>query len=60
METLDTSVDKNHLYIQIADRIKSWISEGTYLPGSKVPSMRELSKKLDVSVSTVIQSYQLL
>lgn len=60
METLDTSVDKNHLYIQIADRIKSWISEGTYLPGSKIPSMRTLSKKLNVSVSTVIQSYQLL
>lgn len=60
METLDTSVDKNHLYIQISDRIKSWISEGIYLPGSKIPSMRELSKKLNVSVSTVIQSYQLL
>lgn len=60
METLDTSVDKNHLYIQIAERVKSWISEGTYLPGSKIPSMRDLSKKLDVSVSTVIQSYQLL
>lgn len=60
METLDTTLDKNHLYIQIADRIKSWINEGTYLPGSKVPSMRQLSKKLNVSVSTIIQSYQLL
>ncbi|TDP55092.1 GntR family transcriptional regulator [Bacteriovorax stolpii] len=60
METLDTSSDKNHLYIQIAERIKSWINEGTYLPGSKIPSMRQLSTKLDVSVSTVIQSYQLL
>lgn len=60
METLDTTLDKNHLYVQIADRIKSWISEGTYLPGSKIPSMRELSKKLNVSVSTIIQSYQLL
>lgn len=60
METLDTSSDKNHLYIQIAERIKSWINEGTYLPGTKIPSMRQLSIKLDVSVSTVIQSYQLL
>lgn len=60
MEKLDTTSDKNHLYIQIADRIKSWINEGTYLPGSKIPSMRQLSTKLDVSVSTVIQSYQLL
>ncbi len=56
METLDT----NHLYIQVADRIKNWINEGTYLPGSKIPSMRQLSTKLNVSVSTVIQSYQLL
>lgn len=48
------------MYVQIAERIKSWINEGTYLPGSKIPSMRELSIKLDVSVSTIIQSYQLL
>lgn len=56
MENLET----NHLYVQIADRIKNWINEGTYLPGSKIPSMRQLSSKLNVSVSTVIQSYQLL
>lgn len=60
MEIFETSSDKNHLYVQIANRIKSWISEGTYLPGSKIPSMRELSTKLNVSISTVIQSYQLL
>ena len=52
--------NQEHLYIQIADRIKSWISEGTYLPGTKIPSMRELSSSLKVSVSTVIQTYQLL
>ncbi len=60
MEKLDIYADKNHLYVQIADRIKLWISEGTYLPGSKIPSMRDLSTKLNVSISTVIQSYQLL
>ena len=51
-------MEKNHLYIQVADRIKGWISEGTYAPGAKIPSMRQLSEKLNVSISTVIQSYQ--
>jgi DNA-binding transcriptional MocR family regulator len=53
-------IDGNPLYIRVADRLKNWIQDGTYLPGSRVPSVRELSGKLDVSVSTVLQSYYLL
>lgn len=52
--------DGNPLYVRVANRLKDWIQDGTYLPGSKVPSVRELSDKLDVSISTILQSYDLL
>lgn len=52
--------DGNPLYVRVANQLKDWIHEGTYLPGTKVPSVRQLSDKLDVSVSTILQSYDLL
>ncbi len=52
--------DGNPLYIRVANRLKDWIQDGTYLPGTKVPSVRELTDKLDVSISTILQSYDLL
>lgn len=48
------------LYIRISEKLKTWISDGQYLPGAKVPSVREMSTKLRVSVSTILQSYDLL
>lgn len=52
--------DGNPLYVQVANRLKDWIHDGRFTPGSKVPSVRELSNKLDVSISTILQSYSLL
>jgi DNA-binding transcriptional MocR family regulator len=52
--------DGNPLYVRVANRLKDWIQDGTYLPGAKVPSVRELSDKLDVSISTILQSYDML
>ncbi|MEZ0392446.1 MAG: PLP-dependent aminotransferase family protein [Pseudobdellovibrionaceae bacterium] len=52
--------DGNPLYVRVANRLKDWIQDGTYLPGTKVPSVRDLSDKLDVSISTILQSYDLL
>lgn len=48
------------LYAKVADHLKESILEGLYLPGSKIPSVRQLSKKFDVSISTVLESYSLL
>lgn len=48
------------LYAQVENLIKSGISDGTFLPGTKIPSVREMSRKLDVSISTVMQAYALL
>jgi len=52
--------DGNPLYVRVANRLRDWIQDGTYLPGTKVPSVRDLSDKLDVSISTILQSYDML
>lgn len=48
------------LYNQVEGLIKDWISNGTLLNGSRIPSVRVMSKKLNVSISTVNQAYALL
>ncbi|MBY0413354.1 MAG: GntR family transcriptional regulator, partial [Bdellovibrionales bacterium] len=44
------------LYQQVELLIKDWVEEGTLLPGSKLPSIREMSSNLKVSISTIVQS----
>jgi len=48
------------LYQQIEKLIISWVEDGKLSPGGKLPSVREMSKKLNVSISTIIQSYSML
>lgn len=48
------------LYNQVEGLIKNWITDGTLLAGSRIPSVRAMSKKLSVSISTVNQAYALL
>ncbi|AZZ36610.1 GntR family transcriptional regulator [Bdellovibrio sp. qaytius] len=48
------------LYTQVEGLIKNWISDGTLQFGSRIPSVRVMSKKLNVSISTVNQAYALL
>ncbi len=45
------------LYENIADRIARLIRKGTYRTGEKIPSVRSLSKQMDVSISTVVKAY---
>ena len=54
------SATTGHLYEQIAAKVMRLIDKGTLRPGEKVPSVRKLSLKMGVSVSTVLQSYLLL
>ena len=37
------------LYRTVADRVETWIEDGTLAAGSKIPSLRSLSRKLGVS-----------
>jgi len=48
------------LYAQIAHELAQDIQQGLYVPGTKVPSVRQLSKQRSVSISTINQAYALL
>jgi DNA-binding transcriptional MocR family regulator len=47
-------------YEQVAEHIREQVRCGVLRPGERIPSVRKLSKRLGVSVSTVIQGYGVL
>jgi len=49
-----------HLYEQVAGRIAHLIDQGALRPGERIPSVRKLVRQQSVSISTVLQAYQLL
>ena len=49
-----------YLYEQIASNITEMIRHGTYRTGERIPSVRQMSKQQDVSISTVLQAYLVL
>jgi len=48
------------LYIDYAQEIESLIANGALAPGERLPSVREVSRRRGLSVSTVLQAYRLL
>lgn len=46
------------LYIQIADGIAGLIQQGILPPGVRIPTSRELSRKLNVHRKTIVAAYQ--
>jgi len=48
---------KQPLYEEIAHRIGGLIDQGTYRPGERIPSIRALSRQMQVSVNTVMGAY---
>lgn len=48
------------VYRQVADTIRRRIDEGTYAPGSQLPSERDLGEEFDISRVTVRQAVSLL
>src|SRR6266487_412536 len=51
---------QDRLYKQVALRIAELIEHGTLRPGERVPSVRELSEREEVSIATVMQAYRVL
>ncbi len=45
------------LYARVADSIARDIREGLYAPGDRLPSVRELTRRLGVSTSTVVEAF---
>jgi len=49
-----------HLYERVALEIQTLIDQGTFRGGDRLPSLRQMSRRLSVSINTVIQAYTLL
>ncbi len=47
-------------YRNIADKLEQQINDGTWEQGNKLPSIRNLSRELKVSIGTIQQAYALL
>jgi DNA-binding transcriptional MocR family regulator len=54
---MKAATPKSKLYEQVAERLTGAIAAGTLRPGERLPSVRELSTRERVSVSTVLQAY---
>ena len=52
-----SSQGDNYLYDQVAELVSGMIDNGTLKAGDRVPSLRKMSKQLQVSVATVMQGY---
>lgn len=48
------------LYLQLFDHIRGMILEHDIVPGEKLPSLRDLSESLELSLTTVTQAYDQL
>ena len=49
--------DKRPMYLQIMEQIKQRIAVGDWAPGQQIPSIRQLSVDLEVSVITIKRAY---
>ncbi len=54
------SAGSGALYEKVAARIVGLIGQGTLKPGDRIPSIRTLSRQLQVSINTVKEAYELL
>src|ERR1051325_4343149 len=52
--------EQSCLYETIAARMGGLIERGTFGAGSRIPSVRALSRQFEVSVTTVLEAYRLL
>src|SRR5438128_4933366 len=59
-ERVERETKNGFLYESVADRMLRMIDGGTFRPGGRVPSVRQLSQQLHVSVTTVTEAYRLL
>lgn len=56
----ETATDCRPLYEKVGGEIVALIEGGTFRAGERLPSIRQLSSKLSVSINTVMQAYAVL
>ncbi len=54
------SDNNGFLYEQVAAELADLVRQGTFRPGERIPSVRQLSRQRKISVTTVLQAYMLL
>ena len=54
------SVSPGNLYERVAQRVVEQVEKGIFRAGERVPSVRQLSHQLGVSIATVIEAYRRL
>lgn len=54
------TVDSTLLYERVAAEIAGLIEGGTFRAGDRIPSIRQLSKRMGASINTVMQAYAVL
>ncbi|OGP67743.1 MAG: GntR family transcriptional regulator [Deltaproteobacteria bacterium RBG_16_44_11] len=52
-----TQTRQNLLYEEVGFKIRSMIEKGTYRVGERIPSIRNLSRQMHVSINTVMEAY---
>ena len=55
---MDLKTEKRFRYEEIADYITDAIEDGTIQYGSRIPSLRKMSKRFKCSISVAMQAYQ--
>ncbi|HSB01953.1 MAG TPA: PLP-dependent aminotransferase family protein, partial [Anaerolineales bacterium] len=47
-------------YQELAERLAELIHQGTYPPGTRIPSVRQMSRQQNLSISTILEAYSFL
>src|SRR5262245_50370451 len=51
---------KPRLYQEVAGQFRRLIEKGTFRPGTRIPSVRALSRHRNVSITTILEAYRVL
>jgi GntR family transcriptional regulator len=52
--------DKEPIYLQIVNQVKSMVASGIIKPGSQLPTVREVAADLRINFNTAARAYRLL
>ncbi|MFQ3546880.1 MAG: PLP-dependent aminotransferase family protein [Termitinemataceae bacterium] len=58
--SLSLTDTENPLYLQLADQLRLAISRGDVADGERLPSIRQLSTRLNINPATVVAAYRIL
>src|SRR5437016_1042444 len=60
MSSLSARASGLHRYEEVASYIMELVEGGTLPPGARVPSLRQVTRQRQVSLTTALQAYRLL